>query len=140
MSPKNSKKTVKKKKKPEKVVKQPLKGKKKLMREALWKSMGVVTAACKKVGIDRTTHYLWLREDPNYKIWVEELPDRALDFAESALFGQIDDGDTKAIIFYLKTKGKSRGFIEKQEVEIAGSIALLTKAEREAEIRRLLKK
>ena len=32
---------------------------KKAMLEALEKSLGVVTSACKNVGIGRTTHYLW---------------------------------------------------------------------------------
>ena len=33
---------------------------KKAMLEALEKSLGVVTSACKSVGIGRTTHYLWM--------------------------------------------------------------------------------
>ena len=34
------------------------------------------------------------------------------------LFKQIKDGNTTATIFYLKTKGKKRGYIEKTEVDI----------------------
>ena len=33
------------------------------MLEALEKTLGVVTSACKIVGIDRTTHYQWLKDD-----------------------------------------------------------------------------
>ena len=39
-----------------------------------------------------------------------------LDFAESQLHKQILDGSTTATIFLLKTKGKSRGYIERQEI------------------------
>ena len=36
---------------------------KKAMIGALQKSLGVVTTACKVVGIDRQTHYNWLETD-----------------------------------------------------------------------------
>lgn len=90
---------------------------KKAMIEALTKSLGVVTIACKEVGISRTLHYNWMKEDPEYKKSVEEVDDVALDFAESMLHKQIQDKDTTATIFYLKTKGKRRGYIEKQEID-----------------------
>lgn len=95
---------------------------KKAMIEALDKSLGVVTTACKKVGISRKTHYEWLKEDEKYKAAVEELADVALDFAESKLHKKIEGGDTTATIFYLKTKGKKRGYIEKQEIEHSGKV------------------
>ena len=84
---------------------------KKAMLEALEKSLGVVTSACKSVGIGRTTHYMWLKEDEIYKQKVESIEDIALDFAESQLHKQIRDGNTAGTIFYLKTKGKKRGYI-----------------------------
>lgn len=90
---------------------------KKAMIEALEKSLGIVTTACKSVGISRETHYRWLREDENYKQEVEALSDVAIDFAESQLHKQIKDGNSTATIFYLKTKGKKRGYIERQEIQ-----------------------
>ena len=90
---------------------------KKAMLDALEKSLGVVTSACKTVGIGRTTHYLWMDSDPEYKAAVQELSDVALDFAESQLHKQIKDGNSTATIFFLKTKGKKRGYVERQEVE-----------------------
>jgi hypothetical protein len=92
---------------------------KRAMLDALEKSLGVVTAACKAVGIGRTTHYLWMQEDAEYKAAVDGLSDVALDFAESQLHKQIKDGSSTATIFFLKTKGKKRGYIERQEVEVA---------------------
>lgn len=90
---------------------------KKAMLEALEKSLGVVTSACKSVGVGRTTHYMWLKEDEKYKQAVESIEDIALDFAESQLHKQIKDGNTAGTIFYLKTKGKKRGYIERTEVQ-----------------------
>ena len=92
------------------------------MIEALEKSLGIVTTACKSAGISRETHYRWLREDPEYKEQVDGISDIALDFAESKLHKQIDKGDTTAVIFYLKTKGKKRGYIERQEFDHSGTM------------------
>ena len=91
--------------------------KKKAMIAALHQSLGVVTSACKAVGISRETHYKWLREDVDYKYQVDDLSNIALDFAESQLHNQIKNGSTPATIFYLKTKGKKRGYIERQEIQ-----------------------
>ena len=89
---------------------------KKAMLEALRKSLGIVTTACLNAGISRETHYRWLKEDPEYKIEVEALEDVVLDFAESQLHKSINNGSDTATIFFLKTKGKKRGYIEKQEI------------------------
>jgi hypothetical protein len=90
--------------------------KKDLMLDALRKSLGIVTTACLNVGIDRGTHYNWLKDDPEYKAKVEALDDVVLDFAESQLHKSINNGSDTATIFFLKTKGKKRGYIEKQEI------------------------
>ena len=85
--------------------------------EALEKSLGVVTTACKLAEIGRTQFYAWLKDDDEFAREVEEIASVALDFAESQLFSQIKGGNTAATIFYLKTKGKARGFIERQELD-----------------------
>ena len=108
--------------------------KKNAMLKALESTLGVVTSACQIVGIDRTTHYLWLSNDEDYKAKVESLTDLAIDFAESQLFelikgahrevstpdGEViriqDAPNTSATIFYLKTRGKKRGYVERTEL------------------------
>ena len=92
--------------------------KKKAMVQALEKSLGVVSVACDMVGIARQTHYTWLNEDEEYSIRVKDVANRTLDFVETALFGQVDKGNISAIIFYLKTKGRERGYIEHQQIGI----------------------
>jgi hypothetical protein len=90
---------------------------KEAMIQALEKTLGVVSPACAKVGISRQTHYDWLRDDQEYADAVKSLEDLAIDFAESMLHEQIRDKVPTSTIFYLKTKGKKRGYVEKQEVE-----------------------
>ena len=82
---------------------------------ALEKSLGIVTTACKNVGIARVTFYEWLKKDEEFRKSVEKIEEIVLDFAESQLHKKISEGDTSSIIFYLKTKGKQRGYIERQE-------------------------
>tara|TARA_R110000824_G_C14751059_1_gene628603 strand:+ start:194 stop:547 length:354 start_codon:yes stop_codon:yes gene_type:complete len=89
---------------------------KKALIEALEKSLGVVTTACKSLGVGRTTFYGWLKEDEEFAEKVNDIQNIALDFVESKLFENIRDGKTSEMIFYLKTKGKSRGYIERQEI------------------------
>jgi hypothetical protein len=93
--------------------------------EALEKSLGIVTSACKSAGCSRETFYKYCKEDDDFKRDVDELANVALDFAESQLHKQIRDGIPSSTIFYLKTKGKSRGYIEKQELDITGNIQKL---------------
>lgn len=106
---------------------------KKAMIEALEKSLGIVTTACKSVDIARQTHYEWMREDPEYKDKVDSIIDIAIDFAESQLNQLIqgarhqvvtnkgdiveikDAPNPTSIIFFLKTKGKKRGYVETTE-------------------------
>lgn len=93
---------------------------KKKMLDTLEASLGVVTSACKAVGIHRSTHYDWMNNDDQYSKAVHEIQDVALDFAESQLHSQIKGGSTSATIFYLKCKGKKRGYIERQEIDFKG--------------------
>lgn len=89
--------------------------------KALVKSLGIVTDACKLAKVERVTYYKYLKEDPEFAKEVDSISDVALDFAESALHENIRNGKEASIIFYLKTKGKKRGYIERQEITGADS-------------------
>ena len=97
---------------------------KKAMLAALEKSLGVVAPAVKKVKIDRATHYDWYKNDSRYKAAVDAIQEIALDFAETKLHSSIRKGSDTANIFYLKTKGKKRGYIERSELDINGQMAV----------------
>ena len=94
--------------------------------EALKASAGLVTQACKKIGIDRTTAYDWRKKDPAFEAdWdaaANEASEMALDLAESALMRNIQAGDIKAIKFYLQCKGKPRGYDLRQEIDLNATV------------------
>jgi len=90
--------------------------------EALEKSMGIVTTACKRVKCNRSTFYKYYNNDKDFRDKVDELQNYTLDMVESELHKQIMEGNTTATIFYLKTKGKKRGFVERQEIQMDGAI------------------
>lgn len=110
---------------------------KKSFLEALEKSLGVITDACRKSKIPRRTVYNWIRDDPEFSASVRDVESIALDFAESSLFKQIKDGNTTATIFYLKTKGKARGYIERSEYAV--DVSNLTEDQVDAMLNRAIK-
>lgn len=79
-----------------------------------------ISKACQAVGIGRRTFYAWMEKDKNFKRKVEDAQEDMVDFAEDCLMRRIHEGDTTATIFFLKTKGKHRGYIEKviQDVNV----------------------
>jgi hypothetical protein len=111
---------------------------KKTVLEALELSKGIVTSACASIGLARSTYYDWLNTDPIFKAAVDEIQETSIDFVESKLMEKIngvtcmgkDDvydlapSDT-AIIFFLKTKGKKRGYVERMEIDNLNPIPVL---------------
>jgi hypothetical protein len=81
-------------------------------------SKGIISLACQKTGITRACYYKWMENDPKFKEKCEEVSEGVIDIVESKLLSAIDDEDTTAIIFYLKTKGKKRGYVERAEYDV----------------------
>lgn len=79
----------------------------------LKEAAGIVGVACEQAGIARSTYYRWRDEDEAFREKAEDIIEGQVDFVENRLLKKIQDGDTTAIIFYLKTKGKNRGYNEK---------------------------
>ena len=86
--------------------------------EILRKNLGVVAFACKSSNVSRAWHYQHVHKNPDFKKAVEEIEEDTIDFAETALYNKIKEGDTTATIFFLKTKGKKRGYVERVENEV----------------------
>jgi len=93
---------------------------KKTMVEYLKKNLGNISQACDQLGINRQTHYNWMAACPEYKQAVEDIKEFAIDFVESKLFQSIQNGSDTAMIFFLKTQAKKRGYIEKTEIQHEG--------------------
>jgi len=79
---------------------------------------------CQKVNIDRQTYYNWMSKNSTFKKLIHDCHEGLIDFAETKLMEKIKDGDTTANIFFLKTKGKGRGYVEKVEQVISGTLGL----------------
>lgn len=95
---------------------------KKKFLKALYDTKGIVTAAAESTGVPRKHHYDWYHSDPDYKKEVDSIQDVAVDFVESKLMNRIDSGSDASIIFYMKCKGKKRGYIERQELDVTGEM------------------
>jgi hypothetical protein len=104
-------------------------------------SFGNISRACQAVPINRSTYYDWMAKDAEFKAAVEQVEPQEVfvDFAEGALADKIAQGDTTAIIFALKTKGKRRGYVEKGELDINANVNLKTLDEFNKEAERRLK-
>lgn len=91
-----------------------------------------ITNACKKIGIERKTFYNWLEADQDFAEKYLAIQEEDLDNSELTL-RRLRDGvpkvdedgnfkgweirpDVLAVMFHLKTKGKGRGYIERQEI------------------------
>ena len=83
--------------------------------EALAHGYGIIATACEAIGIGRSTYYRWYNADQEFRERVDEVTETQVDFVESKLMQAINAGDTTATIFYLKTKGKKRGYNEKAQ-------------------------
>ena len=75
-----------------------------------------ISATCSALGISRQTYYRWLKGDEDLAIDIEDSKEAVIDNVESQLLSAINDGNITAIIFYLKTRGKSRGYVERSEI------------------------
>lgn len=97
-----------------------VKNRKMALLEALKKAMGVISTACEMCGENRRQYYKWMDTDKKFNKEVKEIEERCLDFAETALFKNIQEGKEKSILFYLSTKGKQRGYT--QQIEHKGEV------------------
>jgi hypothetical protein len=84
------------------------------------KSRGNISEACQAANISRMTFYRWRDEDKEFAETVIEIDESKIDYVENKLFENIEGNKTNEILFYLKTKGKNRGYVERQEHQIDG--------------------
>ena len=98
---------------------------------------GILSDIAANIGVERNTVYTWCKDDPDFSQALEDSRERFVDLAESNLrklvagvpaietdengekrfAGWIERPSETSIIFTLKTRGKKRGYVERQEVE-----------------------
>jgi len=97
-----------------------------------------ISRTCTDVEISRRTYYDWMENDPDFKADIEALEEADIDDAEDSLRtlrkgipkrkadgtfdGWISKPDVTANIFYLKTKGRKRGYEETTKVKLEGNL------------------
>lgn len=117
-TPENAKQSTKSdilKEKPEQI--QTINAKKRMLK-AMENNLCIVTKASNVAKIHRSTHYQWISDDSEYKKQIESLSEIVHDMVENELFQQIKGGNTTSTIFYMKCKMRSRGYIEKSEMDL----------------------
>jgi hypothetical protein len=82
---------------------------------ALQKANGLQAAAARALGVSRKTISNYIDGDDEIKAAYQETNESNIDKVEGKLFDQINNGNITAIIFYLKTKAKHRGYVERVE-------------------------
>ena len=103
--------------------------KKKMLIESLENSLGIVSTACTKANISRSSFYKWYKEDEEFRNKVDEIDNVKLDFVESQLFKNIQNQKERSIIFYLQHKGHKRGYIHRQDINLTSNDEEIKKIE-----------
>jgi hypothetical protein len=76
---------------------------------------GNVSAIARTLKVARNTVYKRIRESSTLQQMLDDARETMLDNAESVLYSKVLAGDVTSLIFFLKTQGKSRGYVERQE-------------------------
>ncbi len=86
---------------------------------AAWipRCQGNVSAIADALSVSRTTIYNRIHEDDSLRVLLLAERERTLDSLEETLATQALNGSIPALIFALKTQGRSRGYGDKVEVE-----------------------
>jgi len=84
---------------------------------ALEKSGGFITRAAQMLNISTAALTRRIQRSKRLQDLKAQIDEKYLDLAESKLMAKINKEDLGAICFYLKCKGKGRGYIEKQQIE-----------------------
>lgn len=87
---------------------------------ALESTGGILAAAAMKLRITRQTLYNYCQRHPQIQEARARIKEDNCDLAETKLLTSIKDGNLTATIFYLKTQGKERGYIEGRELSGPG--------------------
>ena len=95
--------------------------------KALIRNLGNVTQSCQDVGMSRDRYYVYLRTDKEFKRKVDDIDNIQLDFVESKLIENIKAGDKGSIMFYMRYKGRKRGYTDSIDLNVSGNINITTK-------------
>lgn len=110
----------------------PLTQKRHNYREALKATHGNMSLAGQKLGVSRQAVWAVVQNHPELQKLIFDERQSMVDLAETALRGELLNGNITAIIYTLKSQGKDRGWAERQEL-VTENKHLVELAEREKE-------
>jgi hypothetical protein len=88
--------------------------------KALQAANGILAVAARSIGCDRGTIYERMKVSPEVQAAYDQANEVTLDMAEGRLIALVNKDSHKdhfsAIRYYLRTKGKKRGYVERQEI------------------------
>lgn len=84
--------------------------------DALIAARGIVADAARALGVDRSSVHRAINRYQTVADARDDAREAQIDRVESKLLNEIDNGNITAIIFYLKTQAKHRGYSERQEI------------------------
>lgn len=88
---------------------------------------GNVASIARALGVSRGTVWNRIQESERLQTKLNDARETMIDNAESTLYDRALGGDITALIFFLKTQGKHRGYSERQEVTGADGGAIVLK-------------
>lgn len=84
---------------------------------ALQAAGGIMAVAARKLGMSRSNLHARIHGSESLmEAWTETMESN-LDLAESKLLGAINSGELAAVFFFLKCRGKKRGYVERHEFD-----------------------
>jgi hypothetical protein len=82
----------------------------------LEETRGNLTMAAKRIGCARNTLYSFINSHPTCLQALDAEREKMIDNVESTLYSKALEGEGWAVCFFLKTQGKRRGYVERQEI------------------------
>ena len=95
--------------------------------DALAQAKGFVSVAARNLNCADRTVRNYIERYAVCKQAVVDARESMIDFAEGKLYQNIQNNDTVSILFFLKTQGKARGYIERHEYTGADGQAIVIK-------------
>ncbi len=83
---------------------------------ALNETKGMMGQAARRLGCHHDTITNYAKRHASVKAAITQSREEMTDAAELALYNAVTRGEAWAVCFYLKTQGKKRGYVERQEL------------------------
>lgn len=83
---------------------------------AIRESNGILAVSARKLGCSRQTVHNYVNKFATVRDAYHDARETNIDYAEGKLMKAIDKGSVPALMFFLRTIGRHRGYVERQEL------------------------